>query len=54
LSIRQLSGQPIRVLVFDMPVGAAAASLARVSSSSSAPDRPTGEDSPANEGEGEA
>lgn len=51
-SIRQLSGQPIRVLAFDTPAGPAAAPLRKGFSSSSAPDRPTGEDSPANEGEG--
>lgn len=51
LSIRQLSGQPIRVLAFDTPAGPAAASPEKAFSSSSAPERPTGEDSPANEGE---
>ena len=52
LSIRQLSGQPIRVLAFDTPTGPAAASPEKAFSSSSAPERLTGEDSPANEGEG--
>ena len=51
-SIRQLSGQPIRVLAFDTPAGPAAAPLGKGFSSSSAPKRATGEDSPANEGEG--
>lgn len=51
-SIRQLSGQPIRVLAFDTPAGPAAASLGKGFSSLSAPERATGEDSPANEGEG--
>jgi hypothetical protein len=40
-SIRQLSGQPIRVLAFDMPDGGAAASPAKAFSSSSECDRPT-------------
>lgn len=47
-SIRQLSGQPIRVLAFDMPAGGAAVSPERAFSFSSATDRATGEDSPAN------
>ncbi len=52
LSIRQLSGQPIRVLAFDTPAGPAAAPLGKGFSSSNASERATGEDSPANEGEG--
>ena len=50
-SIRQLSGQPIRVLAFDTLAGPAVASLGKGFSSSNASDRPTGEDSPVNEGE---